>query len=137
MKAVLLSLVVTFAGSLSFAMSVPQARIAVVQITSETNQLVGTCGNISPPARRIKHQLADLGAGLNSFVETPNIEDALKNIQLAINAVNLSLVECVSDRGQDDSDAQNLLEMYLDNIDINLMIEQHGIGVDGRRKRSF
>ena len=122
MKKILLSLLVFCSGSLCLASTIPQARALVAQMASETHLLVGNCKLVTPTATQLKHQLADLGAGLNSFVPTPYIENALENISLAIRAVDFSLDECINYHGQDDSDGKNLLEIYLNNIDTDLKL---------------
>ena len=133
-----IALATSLLGSFALAKSIPEARLATSLVAAETEGLVGNCENIAPTAAKIRFALSSIAAGLNEFAARPdgNIESALKNIDLGIDAVDMSLIECINYTNQGYSDSKILLDMYLLHIDIDLMIAQYGVGPDLKRQRN-
>ncbi len=137
MKMFSLALIVSIFGSLSFAMSIPDARKATALVAAETDLLIGSCDSIASSAAKIKFELSTIAAGLNEFAVGPNsnIESAVRNIDLGISAVEDSLVECINFDRYGGTNNKLLLDLYLLHTDIDLMIAEHGVGPDLKRQR--
>ena len=139
MKFFSIALAVSLIGSFASAMTIPEARRANALIAAKTDKLVGTCDAIKSDAAKIRFEITSIEAGLNEFAVGPNrsIESAIKNLDLAIDAVDMSLIECVNYQsyGSSSSNSKVLLDMYLVHVDIELMIAQYGVGPDLKRAR--
>ncbi len=137
MKLILMSLLATLTSTFAFAMTVPEARVATAQVVPQTDLLIGTCDKIGPDAEKIKFELSTIAAGLNEFTQATDtaLEDALKDLDRAIHAVDMSLVECINYNDYATTNGKDLLDMYLLHIDIDLMILEHGVGPDLNRKK--
>ena len=139
MKFFTIALAVSLIGSLASAMTIPEARRANALIAAKTDKLVGTCEAIKSDAAKIRFEITSIEAGLNEFAVGPNrsIESAIKNLDLAVDAVDMSLIECVNYQsyGSNSSNSKVLLDMYLVHVDIELMIAQYGVGPDLKRAR--
>ena len=139
MKFFSIALAVSLIGSFASAMTIPEARRANALIAAKTDKLVGTCDAIKSDAAKIRFEITSIEAGLNEFAVGPNrsIESAIRNLDLAIDAVDMSLIECVNYQsyGSSSSNSKVLLDMYLVHVDIELMIAQYGVGPDLKRAR--
>ena len=139
MKFFSIALAVSLIGSFASAMTIPEARRANALIAAKTDKLVGTCDAIKSDAAKIRFEITSIEAGLNEFAVGPDrsIESAIKNLDLAIDAVDMSLIECVNYQsyGSSSSNSKVLLDMYLVHVDIELMIAQYGVGPDLKRAR--
>ncbi len=139
MKFFTIALAVSLIGSFASAMTIPEARRANALIAAKTDKLVGTCDAIKSDAAKIRFEITSIEAGLNEFAVGPNrsIESAIKNLDLALDAVDMSLIECVNYQsyGSSSSNSKVLLDMYLVHVDIELMIAQYGVGPDLKRAR--
>jgi hypothetical protein len=102
----------------------------VQKISLQTSGLVGTCAQVAPVVDFINSELNDIKASMNEFraSRNPHLELALSDLDSAIAAINLGLIDCQNDPNWNRS--KILADMYLLNIDSQLMIAIHGVGPD-------
>ncbi len=105
-------------------------RADVQKINLQTSGLIGTCPQVDPVVTFIKGELNNIKANMNEFraSRNPNLELVESNLDSAIASTDLGLIDCQNDPNW--SRSKILVDMYLSNIDSQLMIAIHGVGSD-------
>lgn len=114
----------------SAQVDVQSLRASNQVLLEQSSALVGSCADVKAAAlglnRRIDEFKSDIG-DLNAAREV-TIQKSLNYLDLAQQAIELSTIYCVNGGGY--TDGKKLYEMYLINIDTELMIFQYGVGED-------
>jgi hypothetical protein len=131
----LVAAAVFLTGLTSQAADLNLVRANVHLIADQTSGLIGTCTQVSPVVASIKGELIDIKASLNEFRDSqnPHLEIIESNLDFAVASVDSGLIDCQNDPTS--SRSKILIDMYLSNIDSQLMIELHGVGQDLNKLR--